>query len=83
MNTSLQTKESGFQEAMVMPTTAQDIQDAARYLRKLRRQGLTWREVSERTGYSRVQSLQLVHNVFALIDATNNGARNLAGVHHG
>lgn len=64
---------------MPMPATAHDIHDAARHLRGLRDQGLTWKEIAEQTGYSRVQALQLVHNVFALIDATNNSAANLAG----
>lgn len=63
---------------MPMPTTAREIHDAAAVVRGLRRQGLTWKEVSARSGYSRVQALQLVHNVFALTDATNHSAQRIA-----
>lgn len=78
MNTAPQSTDT-VRETLPMPTTAQDIHDAARRLRGMRRRGLSWREISEQTGYSRVQALQLVHNVFALIDATNNGPANLSG----
>lgn len=58
-----------------MPATPQQIHAASARVRGLRDKGLTWRQVSEETGYSRVQALQLVHNMFGLIDAATAARR--------
>jgi hypothetical protein len=51
------------------PTTEQAIHAASSEIIALRRQGATWRVVSERTGFTRMDAIRLGHGVFELIDA--------------
>jgi hypothetical protein len=56
----------------VFPGTEHEIHAASSTILALRRHGMTWREVSERTGYSRMNAIRLGHGVFELLDALAN-----------
>lgn len=56
-------------EERTIPATVQGIHDAAEEVRALRRQGMSWAEVRKQTGFTRVDAMRLVHNLFELTDA--------------
>lgn len=56
-------------ETVTLPTTEQGIYTEATRIRALRRDGMSWREISETTGYSRVESIRLAHGESQLMAA--------------
>lgn len=54
-----------------LPTTPTGIHEAAAEVRALRGSGLTWAEVSVKTGFTRASALRLTHNLFELTDAAH------------
>lgn len=57
------------QQAPAFPTTEHGIYVEATRVRGLRREGLSWREVSEATGYTRVEAIRLAHGESQLMAA--------------
>lgn len=76
MNTAPDPRSEAAAGYRPLPATAAEIHDAAVEVQRLRSRGLTWRQVSERTGFSRVDSLQLAHNLFRLTDAAYEAAKH-------
>lgn len=56
-------------ETLTLPTTEQGIYTEATRIRELRRDGMTWREISETTGYTRVAAIRLAHGESQLMAA--------------
>ena len=54
---------------VTLPTTGQGIYTEAARIRGLRRDGLNWREISEATGYTRVEAVRLAHGESQLMAA--------------
>lgn len=56
-----------------LPATVGEIHSAAEEVRTLRSNGASWAAVSTATGFSRVNAMRLVHNLFELTDAATRG----------
>lgn len=57
----------------LLPTAVEEIHSAAAEVRQLRAKGASWAAVSTATGFSRVNAIRLVHNLFELTDAATRG----------
>lgn len=55
------------QPVSALPTTEQEIFSEATRLRAMRRNGMTWREISEATAYTRTEAIRLVHGESQLL----------------
>lgn len=56
-------------ETVSLPTTEQGIYAEATRIRGLRRAGMSWRQISETTGYTRVEAIRLAHGESQLMAA--------------
>lgn len=75
MNARFQTRPASLPNRIPLPSTPGEIHDAAVLVQRLRAGGMSWREVSERTGYARVDAIQLAHNLFGLTDAAYEASK--------
>ena len=76
MNTAPESPAEAADGYRPLPATAAEIHDAAVEVQRLRSGGLTWRQISEKTGFSRVDPLQLAHNLFNLTDAAYEASKH-------
>ncbi|MGK3708922.1 hypothetical protein [Arthrobacter sp. IK3] len=74
MNIDSQTQQDEDPGFRPLPSTPAEIHDAAGVVRGLRLRGMTWKAISEETGFSRVDSMRLVHDLFTLTDAAREAS---------